>query len=403
MAWKRPAGAVLLSGVACLSSCGDGGSHDAVVERDSAGVHIVESAAPAWDEGEEWRLSDEPVVAIGVMDGPEEYQLQRLVGAVRTRDRGIVIADGGANLLRAFASDGTLLWSSGRPGSGPGEFRRLDALFLYADTLYAYDLMQQRISVVDLSGLFLRSFDVAGATGYGYARTLGRLASGDWVLQRTVYPRDEGASLTRASTIFSHLAEGAAVADSFATLPGPEQIAMPVGPVGAYIRRAPFARIASARVAGDEFVYGGSERFELAVYSAAGTLRTLIRRPIEPEPITPADLDLWEREVEATREPYSPTLPPMYHQPISSFDLPDTKAAYGRVLVDRVGNYWVGDYALPGQQPGSWSVFAPDGRWLGKVATPGGFQPTDIGDDYVLGIFRDDFDVEYVRLYELVK
>lgn len=91
----------------------------------------------------------------------------------------------------------------------------------------------------------------------------------------------------------------------------------------------------------------------------------------------------------------------MFHQPIASFDLPDTKAAYGPVLVDRRGSFWVGSYALPQQQPASWAVFSRDGERLGEVATPERFQPVDIGDDYVLGLFRDELDVEYVRLYTL--
>lgn len=197
--------------------------------------------------------------------------------------------------------------------------------------------------------------------------------------------------------------EGASAADSFTTQPGPEQIVLPVGPIGAYVRRAPFARIPSALVAEDDFVYGGAERFQLALYSPEGVMRTLIRRTVDPEPITAADLNRWELEVEATRQPYPPSLPPMYHQPISSFDLPETKAAYGRVLVDRVGNYWVGDYALPGQQPAAWSVFSAEGAWSWGVAAPERFQPMDIGDDYVLGIFRDELDVEFVQLYTLTK
>jgi hypothetical protein len=34
---------------------------------------------------------------------------------------------------------------------------------------------------------------------------------------------------------------------------------------------------------------------------------------------------------------------------------------------------------------------------------PGGFMPTHIGDDFVLGIATDELDVEHVRLYRLTR
>jgi hypothetical protein len=34
---------------------------------------------------------------------------------------------------------------------------------------------------------------------------------------------------------------------------------------------------------------------------------------------------------------------------------------------------------------------------------PAGFTALEIGDDFVLGITRDEFDVEYIRVYDLVK
>jgi hypothetical protein len=46
-------------------------------------------------------------------------------------------------------------------------------------------------------------------------------------------------------------------------------------------------------------------------------------------------------------------------------------------------------------------VFDPDGSMIARLSMPGGFLPTQIGDDFVLGITRDELDVEHVRLYGL--
>jgi hypothetical protein len=83
--------------------------------------------------------------------------------------------------------------------------------------------------------------------------------------------------------------------------------------------------------------------------------------------------------------------------------LPETKPAYGRLLVDSEGNLWVADYSEERDDEGSWSVFDPEGRFLGAVETPTGGRVQQIGSDFVLGVWRDEFDVEYVRLYELIR
>ena len=55
--------------------------------------------------------------------------------------------------------------------------------------------------------------------------------------------------------------------------------------------------------------------------------------------------------------------------------------------------------------------YTPGGEWLGTVAVPSGLQQEnvglpvsfEIGDDYILGVWRDDIGVEYVRMYGLMK
>lgn len=54
--------AAALAAACLLAGCGgSGGRAETAAVRDSAGIRVVESAAPAWGEGEGWRLSPEPV------------------------------------------------------------------------------------------------------------------------------------------------------------------------------------------------------------------------------------------------------------------------------------------------------------------------------------------------------
>ena len=87
--------------------------------------------------------------------------------------------------------------------------------------------------------------------------------------------------------------------------------------------------------------------------------------------------------------------------------------------LDAVGNLWVEPYSPPGSEIPRFQVYAPDGSWLGTVAvTPGlalelgdtglrlGQGPRagfEIGDHYILGVWRDELGVEHVRLYGLEK
>lgn len=69
---------------------------------------------------------------------------------------------------------------------------------------------------------------------------------------------------------------------------------------------------------------------------------------------------------------------------------------------DRVGNLWVAEYRVL-DEPSRWQIFDPSGRWLGELTLPDGGRITEIGDDYVLGVWRDEAEVETVRLYGLRK
>lgn len=70
---------------------------------------------------------------------------------------------------------------------------------------------------------------------------------------------------------------------------------------------------------------------------------------------------------------------------------------------DRRGNLWVENYPAPGTSMNFWSVFDVEGFFLGRVTMPHEFSPLDIGPDYVLGLWRDEDDVEHVRMYELIE
>jgi hypothetical protein len=99
----------------------------------------------------------------------------------------------------------------------------------------------------------------------------------------------------------------------------------------------------------------------------------------------------------------SPEERPAERARVEALPFPETRPALGTLLPDRGGNLWVGDWVLFPETPKEWKVFDPAGRWLGVVEVPIRFFPYEIGEDWVLGVERDELDVEYVVVYPLIK
>lgn len=143
--------------VLLASACGDAGATRSAAEvRDSAGIRIVTSARPAWGEGEGWRVSAEPSVSIGVLEGDPDYQLYQALDAARLSDGTIVVANSGTKELRFYDSSGRHIRSVGGEGGGPGEFDGFMFVGVAAgDTIIVWDSSAKRVSRFAAEGTFI--------------------------------------------------------------------------------------------------------------------------------------------------------------------------------------------------------------------------------------------------------
>jgi hypothetical protein len=94
--------------------------------------------------------------------------------------------------------------------------------------------------------------------------------------------------------------------------------------------------------------------------------------------------------------------PPDYiRDMLSAAPFPERAAAFDRVLAAPGGVVWTRHFALPDAVEHTWSVFAPEGRWLGVVTTPAELEVMDVAYGRLAGVRLDELDVPYVEVYRV--
>lgn len=401
---------LLLAAVPLVTACGAGVPQPATsVERDSAGIRIVESAAPP-DAPPAFRLSPEPLAQVGVLDGAPEYQLHRVQGATRLTDGTLVIANSGSRELRFYTADGTHLRSAGGEGAGPGEFRALTHLQrLAGDSLLVFDVVNRRISIIDATGRHVR--DWSTAQGGRIMRVAAALPDGTLLAFNSVATAPERTVEYRRDTISYEIRRGDApmrIPRRYASTESRLEVQESGGNTIAFgIMTLPFSRGVAAVTAGDTFVIGSNDTYELHVYDAAGSLRTLLRRTdVLPAPVT---AELVQQRFDANRqqrlnrgETVADDEAAARRQALA-FHRVESVPAYATVAGTTGGGLWIMDFSPPAATAAeaTWSTYDSEARLVGGIRLPAGFRPLHIEDDIVVGVIQDEFDVEYVRVHRI--
>lgn len=372
-----------------------------VVVQDSAGVRIVENIRPLWEEGELWRVSQEPVLSLGSLDGDEAFAFHRITGVYLLGDNRIAVLDEGASQVRFFDLNGAPRSTFGGPGEGPGEFQALTLVGLSADSVWVFDGRQLRTTVFHpVSGGFRvarAAMDNAGLGPVGLLPGGSLLLTADLAFSSAIIDQLP-AGLQRFGAAYIRVGPLGALEDTVFVSAGSERI-LRYGAETVEMLRPLLPRSVSHAIRNDEILQGSQDTYEIAVYSDDGTLRSLIRR---------SDIDLrldealfsaaMEERVTAAPEAARPGLRSLYQDQ----GKPQNRPAYSRFLVDSEGYLWVQDFSYTGEAR-SWAVFNLEGTWLGSVEFPDRFRPTQILEDRVFGIWRDDYEVEYARIYEMTR
>ena len=394
----------MLGMLALAAACGreQGTSMSTVI--DSAGVNIVTSAGRVWGE-RGVRVDSIPLLRIGAEEaGP--YQFSFISTGLLLEGGGIAVVEQSAPEVRLFDAEGRHLRSVGRRGRGPGEFQAITGLFRRSgDSLAAYDQIERRVTIFALASgepRVVRSQAVPG--GRGSFDTFGALGDGRLMLYNPGAgfrpDLEPGLQWVMSEVVVLDPADGAT--RTVVRLPSRQQFVLP----GGNTRMVAPAHTAIRAVSGDGFYWGTSDRYEIRFFDAEGNLRRILRRPVQPRPVVPAMIEAWiAGNLEEVRRSQGEAAVPRSRQLYEESSFGDRVPLFERAFVDGDFRLWVGSADWPDRQsaPGRWSIFAPNGTWLGDLDAPPQMRIVDCRNDLVLGIWQEEGDAPYVQVHRLLR
>jgi hypothetical protein len=408
-AGPRWTGSSFLPGVLCClvvlqAGCGQGAPGDAgqwTVDTLANGlVRVSNPGTPHPLPGAPTAL--EPRLRLGVAEGPQELIFGQVAGAVAHRDGRIYVLDRQANELRIFSPEGVHLRTVGRQGSGPGEYIRANGLqWADADVLMVVDQEGGRYTFLDPEGELLGSARrELGFWGWVFSGVYheGR------VLEVGVVSRPGGSS---ESAILALPAawdgEGGDARADTVILPANPHAGTATfsvrGEFGGMNMSVPHAPRRPVHLDPDGHLwhgYGGE--FRIFQSTLAGDTLREIRATIDPVPVHPDEIREWrasenvERFLELGGE-------------LDMDRIPDTKPFFDGFYRDPDGYLWV---SVPVEEGSTrFVVLDLEGRFVADLHLPGVDRspgvPPFVQGDWLYLVARDDFDVEGVEAFRIIR
>jgi hypothetical protein len=314
----------------------------------------------------------------------------------------IAVVDRATETIRVFDHSGRLVREIGRGGEGPGEFRQVNSVWIWRDTLVVADDRLGRVSYYDSAGRYLDQVtlppDHAGLTS-----VVGMFATGDFLLERRdarrgtvaragVLPADSVRWYRAPRGLDRLVLLGTAVAGELYGHPWSGGLAL-----GEVI----FGSRAHAALQGDTLLLArGGVPFEVELIGPDGTLAGrfgLRSTPRETSAEDRARYTAWRLDNAPRNADTS-----AWRRVFEDAPMRETLPATASLLVDPSGNIWVERFTPP-WDPQRWAVFDRARRWLGDVAMPEGASLMEVRNDDLLVAHRDDVGFETIALYDLEK
>ena len=362
---------------------------------------VVESEAP---RDPDLVLADEPLVRIGMLDGPPEYLFGNVTGAIRLEDGSVVIADEQSHEVRMYNASGGHVWTSGQAGEGPGDFGGLRLLRgCPGAAITVFDWQLDRITELDLVGNVAgtRALSMIGVVPYQSPACTagGDLVFAPWPDYESVR---EGLNLAEGDSYRWRMSLNWVRGDSIVPL----RTAIP----GA--DRTFYGRSDGPRTWGRSMVfavtptgvwYGSADDYELEHVDWTGRIARTARWSGPDLRVTREHLDRY-RDVRLARY----NVPEERQRFLSEWwpdildGLPERFPAYEALVSLPDGSVWVTTFGWRAPQR-EVHLLGADGTWIRRLTIPAGAVLLDAGLDWVLLRQRGELDAPTVAAYRLVE
>ena len=350
------------------------------------------------------QVGPEPLAVIGGSDDRPDYQFFNVAGATRLSDGRLAVANAGTSELRYYSADGVHLLTAGGPGGGPGEMSGImEIVALPGDSILVLSF-RPGLTWFDPDGKYVRSERLAF---WSWPGVTCRTGEGNW------HPLADGSVLL-------------ILEDNFGGVGCPEV------PEGVWRQSALVARADNSRDRFDTLaIMLGAERdgysyrvFGRSLLTASSEAGVFLADANADEILKLGfggdTLAIWAMPYDGMKVPRlrSSSVEDGRTSRPTSYDYPSRYPRAGRLIASRTGELWVMGY--PPLSDPIWSVrlvsassyvLDPDGsRWrvigsagdlIAEVRTPPGLFVLEVGFDYVLGLEKDEADVETIVLLPL--
>ena len=382
------------------------------LERDSAGVLVATTLGTRARAPNGWVVDTVPEYQMGEVEGEDPYLFSRIDGVQQLSDGRVVVMDRANCELRFFDTDRVFLEQKGGRGEGPGEFQPgTSGCALVSspgnDSLRA--LNRGTVSFFDDHGRFShrlraswdgqlvpRVHGVAGGRFLAHNRSFplfnenpaartGGMGPEPAMAYFALFDVDTGVPVWEGS--FQGVREYRILPDALYDLPFDIWPAAVLGRDGLFL------------------TLGENQGPEILEYDLSGGLRRIIR--LAEAVVAPSRGDI-DKLVEFQVDPWNMTTQEKAHftdvrlGDYGEMPLPEIMPAFSRLLVDEVGWLWAELYRFDVRAPVRWLVFGPNGEGFGSVDMPPDLEVWQIGRDFVLGVWEDELDVDYVRRHALI-
>lgn len=381
------------------------GDSSLVLEEDSASIRILTDGRSEESISTVSLAETIPTVEIGAVEGEEPYLFSSVGSVVLLPNRDVAVVDEGTAEVRVFDSTGAFVRTIGGIGDGPGEFRRLTALYRVAsDTIVGWDQSSSRLTWLTLRGEPQETKRV-DETPSPWPPQVEVLKSGAaLVTEHLVDPRTESEPgvYARADSLVARIGTESDVADTVGRFAGVDraQVVRSLGSGMVLVDNVeiPFGYRTFIRAHGDRVIVARSERFELKIFNASGELEEIWRAPGIEREITADDVDA--RGTRFAVESGRSDADDEYRQLLEHFPPPRTIPAFAEVLSGQDGTVWLAEYQLdPGGQR-NWWVLGSDGLRIGRVKVRADLDVRSVANGVVLGVMTDELGIERVHRYE---